>query len=80
MCSSIPSYIEQVGEDDIWRIRVMETFFEDSDSDTRESIYLQAKETARYSKNFRLAIQKYLSTVVRLREFRLMLEKIVVEH
>jgi len=77
MCSSIPSYVEQVGEDDIWRIEVMDAFFEDSDNDTRESIYSQANETAMYSKNFCLAIRKYLTTDVRHREFHLMLEKIV---
>ena len=74
-----PPHVEQVGEDDIWRLRAIETFFEDSEGDIRESIYSQVNETARYSRNFRLVIQKYLSAVMRFTEFDLILEKVMIE-
>lgn len=80
MCSSIPPHLEQVGEDDIWRIKIVEKLFDDSSEDTCKSIHMQVQETAKFSRNFRLVIQKYLSSVESSEEFHLMLDKVITEH
>ena len=80
MCSSVPPFVNQGGEDDIWRIKVSETFFDGSGDETRESIHVQVQETARYSKNFLPAIQKYLSPVESPSDFHVMLKRTIVEY
>lgn len=61
LCSSIPPYVDKVGEDDIWRIKALERFFKDSDKTIQTSIYSQMENTAKYGKNFRLIVQEYIS-------------------
>lgn len=61
MASSTPPYEDHVGEDDIWRVSVLEQLYNSADTSMQASIRSQLEMVANYSKRFRLIIVKFLS-------------------